>query len=310
MKRPSEDTGSNGSDGSGSKKRCTAARNWCFTWNNYPDNWAQYFQDRQFTIDKFVAGEEVGEEELTPHIQGFLQLDKKQRPVEYLKLPKEIHWAAARGTIEQNYGYCAKGEQSKQEWKESGINGENWGKNAKVVKWNMPDLKPKKKFTITLELRPWQQKALNILIDTEIDRRRIWWLWEPIGRAGKTLFQKWFELQKFRPTLVLSGKAADMKNGIIEWMEANNGEVPEVILLNVPRSVDERFISWQGIEECKDMFFYSGKFHGGMVNQPWPVIMMFANHEPDISKLSGDRWQIIRIPDGQGEGDVHRETWD
>lgn len=310
IKRTFSDSGSSGSDGS-KAKRCNAAKNWCFTWNNYPSDWEQQFRDRLFVIDALVAGKEIGEKKETPHIQGYLQLAEKQRPIEYLKLPKEISWRAAKGTAAENKAYCSKGEQPHQEWKEQGINGPNWGKNAEVVEWgDLPQLKPKKKYTIDLELRPWQEKALAILNDQMEDDRTIWFLWEPKGRAGKTKFQKWYELQKFRPTLVLSGKAADMKNGIVEYMESNKGDIPEVILVNIPRSQDERFISWQGIEEVKDMFFYSGKFHGGMVNGRSPIMMLFANYKPDTSHMSGDRWKIIKIPDGIGDGKVFEDTWE
>jgi len=43
------------------------------------------------------------------------------------------------------------------------------------------------------------------------------------------------------------------------------------------------------------MFFYSGKFHGGMINGKEPHVIVFANEPPDTSKMMMDRWQIINI---------------
>ena len=80
-------------------------------------------------------------------------------------------------------------------------------------------------------------------------------------------------------------------------------------MCNVPRSTDEKYISWQGMEEIKDMLFYSGKYEGGMVNDRAPHFIMFANWEPETSLLSGDRWNIVRIPDGRGEGIVCFHDW-
>lgn len=45
------------------------------------------------------------------------------------------HAEARRGTPDQAAAYCKKGEQPKSEWSEEGINGPNYGKNAKVVEW-------------------------------------------------------------------------------------------------------------------------------------------------------------------------------
>lgn len=93
--------------------------------------------------------------------------------------------------------------------------------------------------------------------------------------------------------MVVSGKGSDMKNGIIQYKE-KNGCLPKIILINVPRtSID--FVSFTGIEEIKDMFFFSGKYEGGMVCGPSPHVYIFANNRPDTNKMSADRWNIQYI---------------
>ena len=149
------------------------------------------------------------------------------------------------------------------------------------------------------EIRPWQRDLLAIL-QSPPDNRTIYWVWEnEAGWVGKTTFCKHVVTahKKLRP-LVLLGKAADMMNGIVEYHEANH-QYPTVILGNLPRSYKQEWISYHGLEQVKDMLFYSGKFKGGMVCAPSPHLMMFANMPPAKTEMSEDRWVVFQIVDGQ-----------
>jgi len=99
---------------------------------------------------------------------------------------------------------------------------------------------------------------------------------------------------KDKGVVVLSGKASDMKNGIIKFEEANE-MLPTIVLINIPRCTDVDHISWQGIEEIKDMFFFSPKYESGMICGKNPHVIIFSNEPPPERKLSDDRWKIIRI---------------
>ena len=88
---------------------------------------------------------------------------------------------------------------------------------------------------------------------------------------------------------MLSGKAGDMKNGIVQY-----GNIPKVVLINMPRS-SGGFISYSGIEQIKDMFFFSGKYEGGMICGKCPHVVIFANEPPDEGMMSMDRWVITAI---------------
>ncbi len=85
-----------------------------------------------------------------------------------------------------------------------------------------------------------------------------------------------------------------MKNGIIEFHKQND-TVPEIILLNIPKSFNTDYLSYTGIEEVKDMFFFSGKYEGGMVDGNPPHLFIFSNEYPDTQKVSLDRWRIFNI---------------
>ena len=82
-----------------------------------------------------------------------------------------------------------------------------------------------------------------------------------------------------------------MKNGIIQYI-AENGDPPSFIVVNLPRSFNSDYLSYTGLEEVKDMFFYSGKYEGGMVDGNPPHLWIFSNELPDISMCSSDRdWE-------------------
>jgi hypothetical protein len=84
-----------------------------------------------------------------------------------------------------------------------------------------------------------------------------------------------------------------MKNGIVQYAE-KSGYLPSLVIIDIPRSRHE-WVSYTGVEEVKDMFFYSGKYEGGMVNGPSPHVLVMSNSKPDVSKMSIDRWKLWRI---------------
>lgn len=86
--------------------RRSKAKNWCFTWNNYPENYASYFpiQDASYT----VFGLEVGESG-TKHLQGYIQF-KRQRLFSTVRrlFDGSAHWEVQRGSAKQASDYCKK----------------------------------------------------------------------------------------------------------------------------------------------------------------------------------------------------------
>ena len=87
--------------------------------------------------------------------------------------------------------------------------------------------------------------------------------------------------------------AEDMKNGIVMY-EKTNGFLPKVVLVNIPRKRGNN-CNMEGLEAIKDMFFYSGKYEGGMVCGASPHVMVFSNFLPEYDSISEDRWHIWNI---------------
>lgn len=140
----------------------------------------------------------------------------------------------------------------------------------------------------------------------EPSERKIYWYWSLGGETGKTTFARYLH-RKFG-FIVLSGKAADMKNLIVDYDE-KNGHTPDGIVMNIPKSFNEDFISYGGIEEIKDMFFCSGKYKGGMIDGNPPHVIVFANCEPDCEKMN-QRFIIKNIGDSKGEYEFLDEIMD
>ena len=226
------------------------ARQWCFTWHDYPASWEMQFQSLQCKLSGYIIGKEICPDTQRPHLQGWVEMAKKGRPTQ-LKLAKQIHWEKARGTPQANHTYCTKD-----------ANAVSWGSGAAA-----------EPYKVELELYPWEIQLVEHLIETPPDDRHIYWVWEENGCAGKTTFQKYlYTTYTNRRIVVLSGKACDVKNAIVEYKKTS-GALPEIVLVNKPRCVEQQYVSFQGLEEIKDMFFLFWQIRRGydLRTQPSPV---------------------------------------
>lgn len=259
-------------------KKVWATFHWILTWNNYPKNWQDFFTDRRSLIEKLCVGEEICPTTGTPHLQGWLRLFKKNIPRTHLGLPKQIHWTAMSrdATEKQNTMYCTKGR-------------------GNILTWGIPSLW---KRTIK-DMKPWMAELLTILsspLEEGIAFRTVYWLWEPAGNTGKTVFQQ-AVYHMLEGVVAIEGKATDVKHFVADCTK-KTGATPKIIFLNVPRC-DQEFVSYGAIEKVKDMFFMSGKYEGSLVSGPRPHVMVFANTPPEQAKMSADRWQVGQIVEDQ-----------
>jgi len=265
-----------------SQIRVSQGKRWCFTYNNYTVNEMEQMElvFKEKGVD-YIFEEEVGDEG-TPHLQGYIEVKKRIRPFQ-LRLPKQIHWEKARGARADNIAYCSK----------------DHGQQARYSL----SFKPPRPLKILAErdLRDWQKGVCDI-ISREPNDRTLHWYWSATGNVGKTTFCKY--LTSRYGAIPLAGKGADVRNGVVSYVEKND-KCPEVIVVPVPRSYDEKYLSYEGLENCKDMYFYSGKYEGAAVCGNPPHVFVFTNFYPDIEKMSEDRWVIWQI-DGMYPDDFPR----
>lgn len=252
------------------KKRCVPSARWCFTWNNYPEDAVETLETRfRYLGIEYIFGKEVGEKG-TPHLQGYIETrgDLKIRPIEKIKIAGISKWIKAKGNRAHNTKYCSK-------------DGDFYHSLL---------LKPPRQLKLITPREGWQQDIVN-LVQTEPDDRSIYWYWESTGGVGKTSLCKYLTVKY--GAITLGGKAADIKNGIVDYVKTN-GNTPDCVLVNITRSM-EQFVSYEGLENIKDMYFYSGKYEGGQVCGPNPHLIIFANFPPADHKLSADHWHITEL---------------
>ena len=140
---------------------------------------------------------------------------------------------------------------------------------------------------------PWQ-KSMMELYTGPIHPREIIWVHEKVGNTGKSALAR--HLAILGETLVVSGKAGDVACGVAQWKSTEKRTPPplRLVLWDVPR-VNEGAVSYQALENVKNGCFFSGKYESGMVVMEKPHVWVFANHPPDLSKLSQDRWRVYEI---------------
>lgn len=253
-------------------KRGSPAKNWTMRWSHYPEDW------KEEVIPKFhgqgclgyVIGAEICPTTGTPHLQGYAQFKNKIRWSAFHLPLIGIEWQAARCNRQTNMDYCSK--------------------EGKFVSWGTCEVE--EQYTVDITLYDWEKDIVKLL-DSDPDNRKLYWFWEAAGNRGKTTFQKWIFLN-YKDVVVLSGKASDMKNGIMNYKDKNK-KTPKIVLINIPQCTNMEHVSWAGLEEIKDMFFFSGKYEGGMVCGKSPHMLIFSNDEPPREKMSQDRWVVRNI---------------
>lgn len=275
-------TGETNGDGSGNTRQSRPNQlvRWRFVWNNYPTHWFMvlkgFFKEK---CKGWVVSEETGETG-TPHLQGYFELKKKARWSE-LGLPKQIHFDDCDKGREPNVNYvlglCEKKGYC---YNDTAIG--TWARS------NVNCIKEK-------DLYPWQRDLWEH-IQTEADDRRVDWIWCHEGGSGKTAFQRFVLVNMDEEAIMVNGKGADVRCGVARHMKEKM-VAPKVVLWNIPRSVEH--ISYTAIEEVKDGLLFSGKYESGMCLFNSPHLLIFANEEPDYSKLSSDRWRITHLQNTQ-----------
>jgi len=265
----SSNFGGEGNTSTSPAKQISPSIKWCFTLNNYDIVDEEVFSTIVPESCKYgIIGREIGEQG-TRHLQGYLEFKQKKRPKSVFSNVK-IHWEKAKGSRKQNVTYCSKDN-------------------------DILLCHPKKRFvkTISPNLFYNWQKDIICTLKEEPDDRTIWWYWSKHGCVGKTTFCKYLVMKE--ECIVLGGKASDVRNGVIEYAKANDGETPDRIVINIPRSFASEYVSYEAFENLKDMLFYSGKYEGGMVCDNCPHLFIFANFKPELDKMSCDRRKIVNI---------------
>lgn len=267
------DNGNIGNRGGNTKTpRVVPCKKWCFTLNNYTNTLMEQLETKfkEFNID-YIFGEEVGESG-TKHLQGYIECPTKIRPIEKFGI-KEIHWEKTKGTREQNITYCSK--------------------DGKVKTSFMTEIEKRKRLRILSQdqLYDWQKDIIECVKKPASDREIIW-VWSHEGKTGKTTFGRYLAYE--HKASLVKGKGKDILYAATTVVSKDPFYDGYIFILDLCRTM-ENFVSYEGIEDLKNGWWFSGKYESVSVIIPPPHVIVFANFKPDVSKLSKDRWKIVNI---------------
>ena len=246
---------------SGSTKQISPSKNWCFTLNNPTES---EIEELCSSIVPSIRFQEEKGESGTVHLQGVLSFATKKRPKSVISCDR-IHWEVCRD-LAASLKYV---------WKtDTYTGGQRYNRGYKLPPKPIKTLEER-------QLWDWQLEVCAV-IQQEPDDRKIYWYWGDTN-IGKTTFCKYLSVKY--GAIPLSGKGADMRNGVCQYKE-KNGETPESVIIPIPKSFSMEYLSYEGIENIKDMYFYSGKYEGGAVVGNCPHVFVFANEPPDTNRLA------------------------
>lgn len=139
----------------------------------------------------------------------------------------------------------------------------------------------------------WQQDIIDIA-NGPVHDRKVYWIYDHQGNNGKSELSHYMESQM--GALVLMGGRHD------RLQEAYQGQ--PIIVFDFPRSSvecdkDEKdqkdYTPYYCIEAFKNGRQHSGFYGVAPKRFKPPHVFVFANYLPDKSKLSMDRWEIIKL---------------
>lgn len=133
--------------------------------------------------------------------------------------------------------------------------------------------------------RQWQQIVID-LAKEEPNGRRVYWIWDVVGGKGKSVMADY--LACFHQAAIFThGKLDDIAH-------AYNYE--RVVIFDLSRTQADKIDHiYMCIEHFKDGRMFSPKYDSTLKQFDVPHVFVFANFEPDTSKLSADRWLITEL---------------
>lgn len=293
------------------------SKRWVFTLNNYTAAEYDLLVLAGARCEYLILGKEVSASG-TPHLQGFAIFSANNRLAAVkTKLGVRCHVEVARGTSLQASTYCQKDgdftefgdfdrtppQQGRRtdwerftEWiaqQPSRPSAYNLAQEWPSLYGRYPasclhfiDLLYPIPPLVTGELRPWQTD-LDELLEAPADDRKVIFVVDPAGNIGKSWFLKWF-LGKYPQDCqrLAIGKRDDLAYAI--------DPSKRFFFFDIPRTQSE-FLQYSVLEQLKDQMVFSPKYHS--VNKILPTtvhVVVFMNEEPDMTKMTGDRFNIMR----------------
>jgi len=292
------------------------AKRWVFTINNYDDGHIARLAEIECVY--LVYGREVAPTTNTPHLQGFVVFTNARRRTAIISDIGGGHWEPANGTSAQASLYCKKSgdylergelpaQQGKRkdlerlvDWLDEFIADNGRAPTEREVAILQPVALLKRIDIMRLarlrapppsirqgEPRDWQRELADEL-DAPADDRTCTFYVDSVGGKGKTWFQQWLVTTRPDSVQILGvGKRDDMCYAV--------DPDKSIFLVNVPRGGME-FLQYTVLEQLKDRMVFSTKYQSSLKVLPTNVhVIVFCNEEPDMTKMSEDRYVIRNL---------------
>lgn len=137
---------------------------------------------------------------------------------------------------------------------------------------------------------PWKwQTALIDVVSGPVDPRKIHWIWETKGNAGKSTLALWLVFHK-NACLLEPSKKADMAH---VWVNS----LSDLVVFDCTRATEKAAImpAYALAEKIKDGAIFSGKYASRTVVFKKPHVIFFANFKPDMTAWSADRYDVTEL---------------
>jgi len=218
----------------------------------------------------------------TEHLQGMGVFNSKKRPVQFWKEilgHERTHFEPMKGTIGHNVAYC-----TSEYYKYPGTKEAVRKRKKGGIVYSRGCPRPIAQMTYK-HLTEQQRGIVDKYKEFEdpLFGRQIHWYWEPQGEWGKTKTQKY--MVDCMDATMVGGKKADMFYALSELM-LSTGEVPPIVIINLVKDTDMKYVSYAGMESIKDGVFFSKKFKSGMCRFNSPHLLVFANEPPELSRFT------------------------
>jgi hypothetical protein len=135
--------------------------------------------------------------------------------------------------------------------------------------------------------RPWQLE-LEQFLGGPADDRQVRFYVDPVGNTGKSWFQGYYCTKNPHETQLLGlGKRDDIAFAI--------DPSKRIFFFNVPRG-DMQYFQYTVLEQLKDKVVFSTKYQSTTkLLRHYPHVIIFCNEEPDMNKMSVDRYDVRRL---------------
>lgn len=233
----------------------------------YMNENCDHFMEKLKSKHKWIAGKEQCPSTGRWHYQCYYETEGRNNPKEQFKQFKGVHIQKAEGSTEHNVMYCSK-------------DGDYEMKGFKVK-----DDYSKEKFQIE-ELLPWQKEVVELL--KKQTTRQILWVVDKKGNKGKSTMAMYLYQNCAFPVILSNAKTRDILYGC--------SSDTRTVIFDFSRSVNADTLNYDVIEQLKNGFYFCSKYESkSVVLKRHPAIIVFANFEPNQSKMTKDRWVVFDI---------------